>query len=149
MLWIIYLAVIVFLIAANWKIFTKAGEAGWKSIIPIWNLIVLLRIVGRPLWWLILFIIPIVGLVVAIILIFNLAKSFGRGVGFGFGMLFLPFIFYPILGFGSSTYRARRPELGPRDRVEHVPFLWPVGQVRMVEVTGRIVRHADPFHDSS
>jgi hypothetical protein len=101
---IIYLAVIVLIIAGNWMVFTKAREEGWKSIIPIWNTIVLLRIIGRPWWWIILLIIPIVNIVVLIVVWRELARSFGHGVGFTVGLFFLPFIFLPILGFGSSTY---------------------------------------------
>jgi hypothetical protein len=104
-LWIIYIAVIVILIAALWQVFVKAGEAGWKAIIPIWNTLVLLRIVGREWWWIILMLIPIVSLVVWIIVAIDLAKSFGRGTGFAIGLILLPFIFLPILGFGSDTYR--------------------------------------------
>ncbi len=104
-IWIIYLAILILIIAGFWKIFTKAGEAGWKSIIPIWSTIVLLRIVGRPWWWIILFIIPIVNIVIAIIVWRGLARSFGRGIGFTVGLFFLPFIWGPILGFGGDTYR--------------------------------------------
>ena len=63
--------------------FEKAGEAGWKSIIPIYNIIVLLKIVGREWWWVILFLIPIVGFIIWIIVALDLAKAFGRGTGFG------------------------------------------------------------------
>ena len=103
--WLIYLAITVAIIAGWWQIFTKAGEAGWKAIIPIYNIIVLLKIVGRETWWVILLLIPIVNFVVWIIVGVDLAKSFGRGTGFGIGLAFLGFIFAPILGFGSDTYR--------------------------------------------
>jgi Family of unknown function (DUF5684) len=102
---VIYLAILVFLIAANWRVFTKAGEAGWKSIIPIWNVIVVLRIIGRPWWWIFLFLIPLVGIVIAVIMCIDLAKSFGKGGGFAVGLILLGIIFVPILGFGSATYR--------------------------------------------
>jgi Family of unknown function (DUF5684) len=102
--WIIYLAIIVLIIAGWWMVFTKAGEDGWKAIIPIWNVIVLMRIVGREWWWVILFLIPIVGFVIWIIVSLDLAKSFGHTAGFAIGLILLPFIFAPILGFGSSTY---------------------------------------------
>ncbi len=102
---IIYLAVIVLIIAGYWTVFTKAGEAGWKSIIPIWNTLVLLKIVGRPWWWIILFLIPIVDIVILIMVLRECARSFGRGGGFTVGLFFLPFIFFPILGFGSATYQ--------------------------------------------
>ena len=102
---ILYLAIIVIVIAAQWKIFTKAGKPGWACIVPIYNIIVLLEIVGKPLWWIVLLFIPIANLVVSIMVANLLAKSFGKGVGFTVGMIFLPIIFYPILGFGSATYQ--------------------------------------------
>ncbi|HEX4521389.1 MAG TPA: DUF5684 domain-containing protein [Gaiellaceae bacterium] len=102
---IVYLAVLVLLIAGNWMVFTKANEAGWKSIIPIWNAIVLLRIIGRPVWWIVLLLIPFVNIVVLIIVWRELARSFGKDVGFTVGLFFLPFIFLPMLGFGGATYR--------------------------------------------
>jgi Family of unknown function (DUF5684) len=104
-IWIIYVLVWLIVILAFWRIFTKAGEAGWKSIIPIWNTLVLLRIVGRPWWWIILLFIPIVNIVVWIIVALNLSKSYGHGNGFGVGLILLPFIFGLILGYGSDTYR--------------------------------------------
>ena len=105
----VYLAIIVLVIAGFWCVFTKAGEAGWKSIIPIWNIIVLLRIVGRPVWWIVLLIIPLVNIVVSLIISLDLAKSFGKGNGFGVGLWLLGFIFVPILGFGSATYERGGP----------------------------------------
>lgn len=102
---IIYLAILVLMIAALWRIFTKAGQPGWAAIIPIYNIYVLLKIVGRPWWWLILFLIPLVNLVVSIIVALDLAKSFGKSGAFGFFMLWLlSIIGYPILGFGKATY---------------------------------------------
>jgi len=99
-----YAAVFILLVIALWKIFTKAGEEGWKSLIPIYNYIVLLKIVGRPWWWLLLFLIPIVNVVIAIIILNDLSKSFGHGMGFTLGLIFLSNIFLLILGFGSSQY---------------------------------------------
>jgi hypothetical protein len=101
---LLVLAWAIVLIIAGWIIFTKAGEAGWKVLIPFYNYYVVLRIVGRPGWWLILYFIPIVNWVIGIIVALDLAKSFGRGVGFGLGLAFLGFIFAPILAFGSATY---------------------------------------------
>jgi hypothetical protein len=109
--WIFYLAIAVLIIAGWWMVFTKAGEEGWKAIIPIYNFIVLLKIVGREWWWVVLALIPIVGFVIWVIVSLDLAKSFGRGTGFAIGLIFLPFIFAPILGFGSDTYRG--PAAGP------------------------------------
>jgi hypothetical protein len=102
---LIQLALIVFFIVTFWKIFTKAGQPGWYAIIPILNLYICLKIVGRPWWWLILFLIPIVGFVIAIVVTIDLAKSFGKGIGFAIGMILLGIIFYPILAFGSAEYQ--------------------------------------------
>lgn len=102
---VIQLAILVLIIAGFWKVFTKAGQPGWFSIIPIFNLFILLKIVGRPWWWLILFIIPLVNIIIAAILSMDVAKSFGKGIGFAIGLFFLGFIFYPILGFGKAEYQ--------------------------------------------
>jgi uncharacterized membrane protein YhaH (DUF805 family) len=99
------LAILVFLIAAMWKVFTKAGKAGWLVLIPIVNIYQLLKIAGRPGWWLILLLIPLVNLIISILVSMDIAKSFGKGAGFGLGLAFLGPIFYPILGFGSATYK--------------------------------------------
>ena len=101
---LVYFALIGITIAGMWMTFEKAGKPGWASIIPIYNLIVLLEIAGKPLWWILLFLIPLVNLVVAIIVKLDVARSFGKGLGFGIGLLFLPFIFYAILGFGDARY---------------------------------------------
>ena len=101
---ICYFAVIILMIAGMWKIFVKAGKPGWAAIVPIYNLVVLLEIVGKPIWWIILMLIPLVNLIVYIIILIELAKRFGKGIGFALGLLFLPFIFFPVLGFGSAQY---------------------------------------------
>jgi uncharacterized membrane protein YhaH (DUF805 family) len=102
---VVYLALLVLIFAAMWRTFSKAGQPGWAAIIPIYNVIVLLRIVGRPWWWLLLMFIPIVSLIILIIVYNDLSKAFGHGVGFTLGLIFLPFIFLPILGFGGSQYQ--------------------------------------------
>jgi hypothetical protein len=101
---IFYLVVAVFFIYCLWRIFAKAGKPGWAAIIPIYNFIVELEIVGRPWYWFLLMLIPVVDIVLGIIITFRLAKVFGHSTGFGFGLLLLPFIFLPILGFDSSKY---------------------------------------------
>jgi hypothetical protein len=103
---IIYLAVIVIVIVGAWKIFEKAGKPGWTAIIPFYNLIVLLEIAGRPIWWFILLLIPFVGWVVGIIVCVDVAKKFGKGTGFGVGLALLSFIFVPLLGFGDAKYQS-------------------------------------------
>lgn len=102
---LIYLAVAVLCIASVWKVFTKAGKPGWAAIVPIYNLVVLLEIAGKPLWWFILFLIPLVNIVVAFMTYISLAERFGKGAGFGVGLALLGFIFFPILGFGSAQYQ--------------------------------------------
>jgi hypothetical protein len=103
--WIFSLAFTILVIAACWKIFTKAGQPGWAAIIPIYNLYIWCKIVGRPAWWIILMLIPFVNFIICIILCIDLAKSFGKGAGFGIGLALLGIIFFPILGFGSAQYQ--------------------------------------------
>lgn len=103
---IFYLAVLIIIIIAGWKIFTKAKKPGWAFIIPIYNIYTMMKIVGRPGWWVILYFIPLVNIVVWIIVSLNLAKSYGRSDAFGIFLLWLfPIIGYLILGFGKSTYK--------------------------------------------
>jgi hypothetical protein len=101
---IIYLAILILMIASVWKIFTKAGKPGWAAIVPIYNIIVLLQICGKPVWWIILLLIPIVSLIIAIILCVALAQVFGKGVGFAIGLFLLGIVFFPMLAFGSAQY---------------------------------------------
>lgn len=102
---IVGLLIALLLIIAMWKVFTKAGQPGWASIIPIYNLYIWCKIVGRPGWWIILMLIPFVNFVICIILCIDMAKSFGKGAGFGIGLALLGIIFWPILGFGSAQYQ--------------------------------------------
>jgi len=102
---LVWLAVVVLVIAGLWKVFTKAGEPGWAAIVPIYNIIVLLKIAGKPIWWIILLLIPLVNIIVGIMVALGVARNFGKGVGFGIGLILLPIIFYPILGFGDAQYR--------------------------------------------
>lgn len=102
---IIWLAIVVVVIAGLWQTFAKAGKPGWGAIIPIYNVILLLEIARRPIWWILLLLIPVVNMVVGIIVAIDVARNFGKGVGFGLGLAFLGFIFYPILGFGSAQYQ--------------------------------------------
>ena len=103
-----YIVAIIFAvisIVALWKIFTKAGEKGWKAIIPVYNTVVLFKIVGLSPWLLLLMFVPIANLVVAILSNIKLAKAFGKGGGFAVGLIFLGFIFQCILAFGSAEYQ--------------------------------------------
>ena len=103
--WIFYIIFVVFMIIVQWKIYVKAGKPGWGCIVPIYNIILQLEIAGRPLWWIFLMFIPFVNFIIAIIIALDIAKAFGKGTGFGIGMILLPIIFYPILAFDSSEYQ--------------------------------------------
>jgi hypothetical protein len=101
----------VLLIIAMWKIFKKAGEEGWKSIIPVYNLVVLFKIAGLSPWLVLVYLlggIPVIGGLIAlgmtIYLSINVAKVFGKSTGFAIGLLLLSPIFYMILAFGDSVY---------------------------------------------
>ena len=109
---IVGLLIALLLIVAMWKVFTKAGQPGWASIIPIYNLYIWCKIVGRPGWWIILLLIPFVNIIVGITLCIDMAKSFGKGVGFGIGLALLGIIFWPILGFGSAQYQGPAASAG-------------------------------------
>lgn len=101
--WVIDVILCVLVIAGLWKVFTKAGQPGWAAIIPIVNFYFLCKVAGRPGWWLLLLLIcfPIFYIIICI----DVAKRFGKGVGFAIGLIFLGFIFFPILGFGSAQYQ--------------------------------------------
>ncbi len=106
-------SILIFVVAvvelvAMWKVFVKAGQPGWAVIIPIYNAIVFLKIAGKPAWWFLLLLIPVVNLVIAIIATIALAEKFGQSTGFAIGLLLLPFIFYLILGFGKAKYKAAK-----------------------------------------
>ena len=102
---ILYLAIMVFMIASVWKVFVKAGKPGWAVLIPIYNFIVLIEIVGKPTWWVILLFVPFVNYIILVWITNLLSKSFGKDVGFTLGLLFLGIIFFPVLGFGSAEYK--------------------------------------------
>lgn len=102
---LIQLVALGFFLWVFWRIFEKAGKPGWAAIIPIYNVFVLLQIVGRPWWWLLLLLIPIVNIVVGFLVALDLSRSFGHDLAFALGLFFLGFVFYPILGLGSDTYQ--------------------------------------------
>lgn len=98
-------------VIAMWKIFTKAGQKGWKSLIPIYNLVIMYKICGITPWLILAYLlvwIPFIGALISIGLIIYqnimLSKSFGKSGGFAVGLILLSSIFYLILGFGGSTY---------------------------------------------
>lgn len=101
---VVQLAFLAFFLWVFWKIFEKAGKPGWAALIPIYNIIVMLEIVGRPIWWIVLLFIPVVNIVVAFILALDMSRSFGHDLAFALGLFFVGFIFYPILAFGGDRY---------------------------------------------
>lgn len=108
LVFIFFIALAIVAIAGMWKTFEKAGKPGWAAIVPIYNAVVLIEIAGRPLWWILLLLIPIVNWVVMIIISIDVAKNFGQTTGFGVGLALLGFIFYPVLGFGDYQYQGAR-----------------------------------------
>ena len=97
-------AFVVLAIASMWKVFTKAGQPGWGALVPIYNYLLLIRIVGRPDIWVLFMLIPLVNIVIGIIVLIDLAKSFGKDVAYAIGLIVLPVVFWPMLGFGSARY---------------------------------------------
>ena len=96
---------IILICVGLWLTARKAGVFGLWAIIPFVNLFVIAKIAGKPIWWGLLCLIPLVNIVILIIMYIELAKKFGRGIGTTLGLIFLPFIFWPILGFGSAEYQ--------------------------------------------
>ena len=101
---VIYLIVAVFSIVCMWRIFVKAGYAGWKCIIPLYNVYCLFEMTWGNGWMFLLLFIPIVNSVISIITTYKLAQVFHKSVGFFFGLLLLSVFFYPILAFGTAKY---------------------------------------------
>jgi len=94
-------------IAGMWLVYDKAGEPGWAAIIPIYNTYVMLKITNNPVWYLILFLIPLVNFLVSLKVLYDLAQAFGKGIGYMLGLILLPFVFFPLLGFGDAQFQGR------------------------------------------
>lgn len=102
--WLLVWLLVILTAVSIWRIFKKAGKPGWGSIIPFYNIILFLQIAGHPTWWIILFFIPIVNIIISIIVNISVAENFGKSAGFGVGLSFLGFIFYPLLASSEVTY---------------------------------------------
>ncbi len=102
--WFLSFGISVLLIICYWKLFEKASEPGWACLVPFYNMYVMFKIAFGNGWKFLLLLIPIVNVVFAIMLPFKLAKAFGKSSGFGAGLLFLSFIFYPMLAFSDAKY---------------------------------------------
>lgn len=103
---LIMLAIVGVIVAGMWKVFEKAGKPGWAAIVPIYNILVMLEIAGKPAWWIVLFLIPVANFIVAIMVALAIAERFGKSQAFGFGLALLGPVFYPMLGFSDARYRA-------------------------------------------
>jgi len=101
---VIFAIIIVCYLIPMWKIYERAGQPGWAVLVPIYNMLIWLRIIGKPWWWVLLMMIPYVNIIWVIWATNLLVKRFGKSEGFTVGMIFLPFIFWPILGYGDSKY---------------------------------------------
>lgn len=95
---------LVYAIVCLWVIFEKAGEPGWKAIIPIYNAYIEFKIAWGKGWMFLLCLVPVVNIVIGIMFYHKLSKSFGHGVGFTLGLIFLAPIFLGIMAFGSNEY---------------------------------------------
>ncbi len=102
---LVQVAIVVLAIAGMWATFAKAGQPGWGAIVPFYNMYLMCKVAGRPGWWIVLMFIPLVNIIVFAIVMIDMAKSFGKGSGFGIGLWLLSFIFFPVLGFGSAEYQ--------------------------------------------
>lgn len=102
---VLIFAIILVSIVGTWKMFEKAGQPGWASIVPFYNTYILVKIAGRPGWWFLLYLIPFVNIVVSIIIAIDIAKKFGKSDLFGiFALWLFSFVGYLILGFGDAKY---------------------------------------------
>ncbi len=102
---LVFLAVLLLMIISFWRVFEKAGEPGWACLVPIYNLVVLLNMAGKPIWWLLLLFIPLVGLIISLLIHIAVAERFGKGALFGLGLFLFGFIFWPVLAFDDSAYQ--------------------------------------------
>ena len=98
------LAISIVTIVATWKLFEKAGEKGWKSIIPFNNMYIQFKIIGWNPWMFLLLFVPFVNFVIALIIPFKLATAFKKSTLFGVGLLFIQIVFICILAFGDAKY---------------------------------------------
>jgi hypothetical protein len=101
---LVQLAISIAVIAGFWKVFTKAGQPGWASLVPFYNAYVMVQIAGKPTWWMILFFIPVANVIALFVVSIGIAEKFGKGTGYGVGLALLSFIFYPMLGFSDAQY---------------------------------------------
>lgn len=102
-------------IAGIWLTFRKAGEPGWAAIVPLYNIYIMIQVSDNEWWWVLLVLVPVVGIFALLKIFIDLAHNFGRGVLFGLGLWLFSPIFFPILGFGGAEYSGRRRSPPERD----------------------------------
>ena len=111
---VVYFTIVLLTVIGMWKVFSKAGKPGVASIIPIWNIVVMVEMVGKPVWWvLLILLVPCANIIFAFMLCIELAKCFGKSSGFGICLALFPFICFPMLGFGSAQYQGSTPDPAP------------------------------------
>ena len=102
--YLIMLALLILMLVAMWKVFVKAGRPGWGAIVPFYNTYCLFDMSFGNGWLFLLLLVPCVNVVMEIIMMVKLAQAFGKSGGFAVGLIFLPVIFVPMLGFGDAQY---------------------------------------------
>lgn len=105
--WFLMLVFLLVGIISMFRIFRKAGQPGWAVLVPFYNVYIYFKVIDKPIWWLAGLLVPILNLITMVALTHALSKKFGKEIGFTLGLIFLPFIFYPILAFGSATYEGK------------------------------------------
>lgn len=103
-LFVLIAAAIILLLVSMWKVYRKLGKPGWAALVPVYNTVILLEVINRPMWWIALLFIPMLDLIFSFIIIAELLRGFGKGTLFAVGAMLLPFIFWPIIAFGSAEY---------------------------------------------
>lgn len=115
-LFVLIAAAIILLLVSMWKVYRKLGKPGWATLVPVYNMVVLLKAINRPMWWIVLLFIPMLDLIVTFIIITELLRGFGKGTLFSIGTVLFPFIFWPIIAFGRAEYHGYR-EYSPEPAV--------------------------------
>ena len=130
---LLFLVILVVLLVANYKIFKKAGKNGWECLIPIYATIVKFEFLNIPLWFLLIYLIPGVGIIPQVIMSINLAKKFDKDAFFALGLIILPVVFYPILAFSDAEYNSNAAGLFESGKVSDKRYCTNCGNV----VTGK------------
>ena len=104
MLALLKIGMFLVFVVGTWRLYTKAGQPGWMAFIPILNALGLLKMAGKPVWWIVPMFIPVIHFIPWFFIAQGLSKSFGKGALFGLGLCVLPFVFAPMLGFSDARY---------------------------------------------